>query len=56
MVTLLIAFPDLVGIDTRKSDTDIPVSIEAPTVDYSSPPPSFDLEPQRDDNAAMPNR
>jgi tripartite ATP-independent transporter DctM subunit len=56
MVTLLIAFPGLVGSDTRKSDTDIPVSIEAPTVDYSSPPPSFDLEPEQDNHAAKPNR
>ncbi|MFO1430816.1 MAG: TRAP transporter large permease subunit [Candidatus Competibacteraceae bacterium] len=47
MVALIIVFPGLVGIDKHKADTNTPVIIEAPPADYSLPPPSFNLEPEK---------
>jgi TRAP-type mannitol/chloroaromatic compound transport system permease large subunit len=47
MVAVLISFPALVGIDTHKTDTALPVVIDVPTVDYNLPPPKFDVAPDR---------
>ncbi|HYQ92129.1 MAG TPA: TRAP transporter large permease subunit [Candidatus Competibacteraceae bacterium] len=47
MVALIIVFPGLVGIDKHKADATAPVIIEAPPMDYSLPPPSFNIEPEK---------
>jgi tripartite ATP-independent transporter DctM subunit len=49
MVSLLIVFPGLVGVETKKADANAPVFIEAPAGDYSLPPPTFNLEPDKGD-------
>lgn len=50
MVALLIAFPGFIHTDTKKTGEDLPVIIEAPTVDYGTfPPPTFNLEPDKSD-------
>ncbi len=47
MVALLITFPGLIGVQTTKVDANAPVIIEAPVIDYSLPPPTFNIEPER---------